>query len=560
MKQNAVNEQQWATQKALVDQTVGIVKTDQGVINGDKLNLVYCRITASIDGRIGLRLVDPGNIVHATDTNPLLVITQIQPISAIFTVAEDDLGRILRKMAAGQHLQVDAYERDGFNTKVGTGTLETVDNQIDPTTGSLRLRANFDNANKQLFPNQFVNLRLLLEEKTGVVLINSAAIQRYNNIFVWVVKDDKTVTARNVTLGITEGDNTEITSGLEGGDVVVMTGVDKLTEGVPVTVAMADQNGSGKSGREEEVSPSRTFILRPVATSLLMVGILLAGAVAYKQLPVSALPEVDYPTIQVLTFYPGASPDVMASSVTAPLERQFGQVPGLQQMTSTSSDGSSVITLQFNLSLNIDVAEQEVQQSINAAGTFLPADLPMPPIYSQDQPRRHADPDAGAHFQDGCRCRSVEDLADTRLAPKISQLPGVGLVSISGGQKPAVRIQANPTVLASYGLNLEDLRSAIVAANVNQAKGNFDGAHQAYQIGANDQLLSADDYKPLIVAYRNGAPVKLSRRGGRDRRRRKRSPGGLDERNAGGDHEHPAAAGRQHHPGGGPHQDSCCRS
>ena len=257
------------------------------------------------------------------------------------------------------------------------------------------------------------------------------------------------------------------------------------------------------------MSPSRTFILRPVATSLLMVGILLAGAVAYKQLPVSALPEVDYPTIQVITFYPGASPDVMASSVTAPLERQFGQVPGLQQMTSTSSDGSSVITLQFNLSLNIDVAEQEVQQSINASGTFLPVDLPVPPIYSKSNPA-----DAPiltlALASTAIPLSKVEDLADTRLAPKISQLPGVGLVSISGGQKPAVRIQANPTQLASYGLNLEDLRNAIIAANVNQAKGNFDGPLQSYQIGANDQLLSSADYAPLIIAYRNSAPVKLT--------------------------------------------------
>jgi multidrug efflux pump len=257
------------------------------------------------------------------------------------------------------------------------------------------------------------------------------------------------------------------------------------------------------------VSPSRTFILRPVATSLLMVGILLAGAVAYKQLPVSALPEVDYPTIQVVTFYPGASPDVMASSVTAPLERQFGQVPGLQQMTSTSSDGCSVITLQFNLSLNIDVAEQEVQQSINASGTYLPPDLPSPPQYSKTNPA-----DAPiltlALTSKELPLSKLEDLADTRLAPKISQLPGVGMVSISGGQKPAVRIQANPTLLASYGLNLEDLRSALVAANVNQAKGSFDGAHQAYQIGANDQLLSSSDYAPLIIAYRNASPVRLT--------------------------------------------------
>src|SRR5271169_687065 len=257
------------------------------------------------------------------------------------------------------------------------------------------------------------------------------------------------------------------------------------------------------------MNPSRTFIVRPVATSLLMAGILLVGGVAYKQLPVSALPEVDYPTIQVITFYPGASPDVMASSVTAPLERQFGQVPGLQQMTSTSSDGSSVITLQFNLSLSIDVAEQEVQQSINASGTYLPADLPTPPIYSKTNPADTPILTLALTSTD-LPLSKVEDLADTRLAPKVSQLPGVGLVSISGGQKPAVRIQANPTSLASYGLNLEDLRNAITAANVNQAKGNFDGLHQAYQIGANDQMLSSADYGPMIIAYRNNGPIRIS--------------------------------------------------
>src|SRR5271155_1015324 len=256
------------------------------------------------------------------------------------------------------------------------------------------------------------------------------------------------------------------------------------------------------------MSPSRIFILRPIATSLLMVAIMLTGIVAYKQLPISALPEVDYPTIQVATFYPGASPDVMASSVTSPLERQFGQVPGLQQMTSTSSEGSSVITLQFTLALNIDVAEQEVQQSINASGTYLPPPPPTPPLYSKTNP---ADTPilTLALTSKNISLSKVEDLADTRLAPKISQLPGVGLVSISGGQKPAVRIQANPTKLASYGLNLEDLRSGITAANVNQAKGNFDGEFQDYQIGSNDQLLSSADYAPLIVAYRNSAPVRV---------------------------------------------------
>ncbi len=254
---------------------------------------------------------------------------------------------------------------------------------------------------------------------------------------------------------------------------------------------------------------SRPFILRPVATALLMAALLLAGAVAYRELPVAALPQVDYPTIQVLTFYPGASPDVMASSVTAPLERQFGQMPGLKQMMSTSSGGSSLITLQFSLDLSLDVAEQEVQAAINASFTFLPRDLPNPPVYSKVNP---ADTPilTLALTSKTMPLPQVEDLADTRFAQKISQLPGVGLVSISGGQRPAVRIQANPTALAAYGLTLEDLRTALVAANVNQAKGSFDGPKQAYTINANDQLLSSAEYRPLIVAYRNGAPVRVS--------------------------------------------------
>src|SRR5213594_1400784 len=257
------------------------------------------------------------------------------------------------------------------------------------------------------------------------------------------------------------------------------------------------------------MNPSRPFILRPVATSLLMLAILLSGIVAYRTLPISALPEVDYPTIQVVTLYPGASPDVMASSITAPLERQFGQMPGLNQMSSTSSGGASVITLQFSLALSLDVAEQEVQAAINASGSFLPTDLPNPPIYNKVNP---ADTPilTLALTSPTLPLPKLEDLADTRIAQKISQLPGVGLVSISGGQRPAVRIQVNPKALAAYGLSLDDLRTVVAAANVNQAKGAFDGPRRASIIGANDQLLSSKDYRPLIVAYRNGAPVQLS--------------------------------------------------
>jgi multidrug efflux system membrane fusion protein len=251
--QDAVPEQQLATQQALVEQSTGVVKTDQGQIDAAKLNLTYCKIPAEITGRVGLRLVDPGNIIHATDTNGMLVITQIQPISVIFTVAEDDLPVVLRKLAAGQHLQAEAYDRANTG-KIGTGTLATVDNQIDPTTGSLRLRANFDNSANLLFPNQFVNVRLLVEEKTGITLVNRAVIQRTTSTeYVYVVKDDHTVTVRPITEGVTEGDNTEITSGLAPGEVAVMTGVDKLQEGTPVTVQLADDTG-GKLGANTKAS------------------------------------------------------------------------------------------------------------------------------------------------------------------------------------------------------------------------------------------------------------------------------------------------------------------
>ncbi|HVZ82851.1 MAG TPA: efflux RND transporter permease subunit [Terracidiphilus sp.] len=254
------------------------------------------------------------------------------------------------------------------------------------------------------------------------------------------------------------------------------------------------------------MNPSRVFILRPVATALLMAAIMLVGIVAYFQLPISALPEVDYPTIQVLTFYPGASPDVMATTVTAPLERQFGQMQGLNQMTSTSSGGVSVIVLQFSLSLGLDVAEEEVQSAINGGQSFLPADLPTPPVYNKTNPA-DAPVLTLAIWSNTMPLSQVEDLVDTRLAPRLSQLAGVGLVSISGGQKPAVRIQVNPVQLSSYGLNLEDVRTALTEASVNSAKGNFDGPRQDYQIDSNDQLTSADQYRNVVIAYSNGSPV-----------------------------------------------------
>ena len=254
---------------------------------------------------------------------------------------------------------------------------------------------------------------------------------------------------------------------------------------------------------------SEPFILRPVGTTLLMAAIMLSGIVAYTFLPLSTLPQVDYPTIQVQTFYPGASPEVMTSSVTAPLERQLGQMPGLNQMTSASSAGASIITLQFSLDLSLDVAEQEVQAAINAANNLLPSDLPIPPVYAKINPA-----DAPiltlAVTSKTLSLTDLEDLSETRLAQKISQLTGVGLVSISGGHRPAVRIQFNPQALAAYGLNIDDVRTTIGNFNVNTPKGNFDGPAQATTINANDQLETAAQYANIIIAYRNGDPVRLS--------------------------------------------------
>src|SRR5947208_7053096 len=257
------------------------------------------------------------------------------------------------------------------------------------------------------------------------------------------------------------------------------------------------------------MNPSRLFILRPVATSLLMVAILISGLLAYRQLPLSALPEVDYPTIQVLTFYPGASPEVMTSSVTAPLERQFGQMPGLRQMSSTSSGGASVLTLQFNLEMSLDVAEQQVQAAINAGSNLLPQDLPAPPVYNKVNPADAPILTLGLSSRT-MSLPEIQNLADTRLAQKLSQVAGVGLVTLSGGQRPAVRVQVNPKAIAAAGLGLEDVRAAIAAANVKRAKGSLEGPSRAYNIDANDQLRSAAEYRSVVVAYKNGAPVYLS--------------------------------------------------
>jgi hypothetical protein len=507
---NAIAKQLLDDQEKLVLQTEGTVKTDQGAVQYDQVQLDYCHITAPFTGRVGLRLVDPGNVVQSAGTVTLVVITQIEPVTVVFTIPEDSIARVAGRLRQGAKLAVDAFDRTA-QRRIASGFMLTIDNEIDTTTGTVKGRAQFDNKDDALFPNQFVNTRLLVDTLHGATLIPASAIQQNGaTSFVYVIQNDvahtrslKPRAARRRRSCRSTGSR-PATSSPTAASTSCAT-----TPRSPSRGPLRPPRARTPPPDEPAMSPSRPFILRPVATALLMAALLLAGTVAYTRLPVSALPEVDYPTIQVRTFYPGASPIVMATTVTAPLERQFGELQGLSQMTSSSSGGASVVVLQFNLSMSIDVAEQEVQAAINAAQSLLPSVLPAPPVYSKTNPA-DAPVLTLAVTSSSIPLPKVEDLVDTRLAPKIAQLSGVGLVTISGGRKPAVRIQAKPKALSSYGIDLEDLRTALTQTSINAAKGNFDGPRQSYQIDANDQLVTADDYRHVVVAYRNGAPVMLT--------------------------------------------------
>ena len=513
MKQDSIARQQAENQVWVVKQYEGSVKSDQAQVDNQTLNLTYAHIIAPVSGRVGLRQVDAGNYVTTGDANGIVLLTQIDPISVIFSLPEDYLPEIIAGQKAHGVLQATALDRANSST-LGVGRLNTLDNSIDTTTGMVRARAEFDNKDEKLYPNQFVNVQLLVDVEKNVITMPAAAVQTgANGSFVYLVKEGAKVAVQPVAIGVADGGMVEVKSGVGEGDQVVIDGADRLRDGAEIKIAdnkptseavapprrpRRDGDGAGlgqargsrvgqarrgsgegprasrqkaarcgitrpprprpKERRPPAMNPSEIFILRPVATTLLMVAILLAGMFAYNFLPLSALPEVDYPTIQVQTFYPGASPEVMTSAVTAPLERQFGQMPGLNQMTSASSGGASVITLQFNLDLSLDIAEQEVQAAINAGGNLLPQDLPAPPVYAKVNPA-DAPIMTLAVASKSLPLIEIEDLVETRLAQKLSQQPGVGLVSISGGQRPAVRIQFNPGALAAYGLNIDDLRT-----------------------------------------------------------------------------------------------------
>ena len=527
---NSIARQQVDTQKAMVAQLEAQVNLDQASIENTKAILAYTTITSPLDGRTGMRLVDEGNVVRNLDTVGIVVITQLQPISVLFTLPQQQIAEVNRAFAKGR-LEVDAFGPDN-KTVVDKGSLQVVDNQVDQTTGTIKLKAEFPNATFQLWPGQFVNVRLLVDTQRDVIVAPTAAVQRGpNGTFVFVVAQDSTVSVRPVTVSQQDETQAVISAGLETSERVVTTGFARLAAGTRVAVTNAEEvpaagsvpiveprqrrpGGERRERRSEAelgqaaMSVSTPFIQRPIATSLLGVATMLGGLLGYLWLPVSSLPQVDFPTIQVSTQLPGASPDTMASLVTASLERQFGQIPSLAVMTSSSSFGISQITLQFDLNRDIDGAAQDVQAAINAAGSTLPRNLPYPPTYSKVNPA-DAPIVTLALTSDTIPLRELSDLADTLMAQRLSEVTGVGRVSIQGGVRPAVRIQADLSRLAAYGIGLEDVRVAIAGANVSGPKGALDGAHQSYTIASNDQLAAASQYLSMVVAYRNNAPVLL---------------------------------------------------
>ena len=392
----------------------------------DQVQLGYCHIVAPISGKVGLRLVDPGNTIFSGTASTLVVITQLQPITVVFNVSEDDLPQVQAQLKGGRALTVDAFDRAN-DKQIESGKLTSLDNQVDTTTGTVKFRATFPNKNLSLFPNQFVNARLLLRTLRQVDSgsLRGGAAQRHGGICLYRPAEQygDRAAGHDADEQRTGDGGAGRERGRQPGDERIRS-ARKWRSGNRPRAAQPDISGSQSAAREfGAMNPSRPFILRPVATALLMAALFLAGGVAYFQLPVSALPEVDYPTIQVLTFYPGASPDVVASAVTAPLERQFGQVAGLSQMTSTSAGGVSVIVMQFQLSLNIDVAEQEVQAAINAGQSYLPANLPDAADLQQVESGGRAGADAGVDVErngaiagrgSGGYAPGAEDLADLR--------------------------------------------------------------------------------------------------------------------------------------------------
>jgi HAE1 family hydrophobic/amphiphilic exporter-1 len=459
--QDLASKQTVDTQRAMVDQLSAQLQVDQAQIDNARTQLDYTRITSPITGRTGIRLVDPGNIVHAADTTGIVVVTQVQPIAVIFTLPEEDLGAVGTALAAGP-VKVTIVSRDG-GTELDEGILSLIDNQIQQATGTARLKAIFKNERNTLWPGQYVNARVLVRTDKNVLTIPSSAVQLGpNGPFTYVIQSDSTVQARplSVATGYQRCDDRHQRPGLEraGGHEQPISSAGRR----PCTSHRAGHAAGRAYRRKDVMSISEPFVRRPIATSLLMGGIFLIGLVVYPLLPVAPLPQVDFPTILVSASLPGASPETMASSVATPLEYQFAEISGLTQMTSTNVLGSTQITLQFDLNRNIDAAAQDVQTGIDAAGGQLPKNLPTPPTYRKVNPADSPILILSVH-SDAIPVTSVDDYAENILAQQISQIPGIAQVAIGGQQKPAVRVQIDPTKLAALGLQMEDVANVITA-------------------------------------------------------------------------------------------------
>ena len=538
--------QQTDTQRSTVAQLTAQIAADTALIENAQTQLDYATIKAPFSGVAGLRQVDVGNIVNAATQTGIVTIAQIEPIAVIFTAPEDQLPEIKAALAASPP-KVIALSTDGKRV-LSTGTLALTNNQVDTTSGTIRLKAVFDNKDHALWPGQSVSTRLLIKTLKDATVVPDDAVQHGpDGLYAYAVNTESKAELRKIKVTNSFDGRSVVDEGLSPGQQVITSGQYKVQPGALVSTAVASSDtrlAQGQAGMSDGISAP--FIRYPIGTSLLMAGILFVGLVAYPLLPVAPLPQVDFPTIQVAASLPGASPETMASSVAQPLERQLAQIPGIAQMTSTSYLGTAAVTIQFDLNRNIDGAANDVQAAINAAGGQLPKNLPSPPTYRKVNPADSPILLLSA-TSDTLPLTTVCDAVDAQLAQQISQISGVAQVTIGGQQKPAIRVQIDPAKLVAKGLSLEDVRSQIAITTVDSPKGNIDGATRAYTIYANDQLTGFEGLERRHRRLPQWRPLAHPRhRPGRHRPGR-RQAGGLGQRQARRVPDRVQAARRQRH-------------
>ena len=486
------------TTAAALDAVVG---ANRAAVENAKVQLQYATIRAPIAGRTGALMVHAGNLVRANDQLPLVVINQVSPIYVSFGVPEALLPDLRRYMAM-RELEVEALPPNE-EIAPATGRITFVDNQVDQTTGTIRIKATFPNSNRRLWPGQFVNVRVRLTSDPRAIVVPSVAVQAGpEGQYVYVVKDDQTVEMRPVVVARTAGAETVLKEGVKPGETVVTDGQLRLVPGSRISI----KGGQHREGRLMNLSA--LFIKRPITTTLITLGIVVFGVMSYRVLPVADLPAIDFPTISVNASLPGASPETMASAVALPLEKQFSTISGLTSMNSTNMQGSTSITLQFDLSRDIDAAAQDVQTMIARATRQLPPQMPSPPSYMKVNPGDY--PVMLLVMRSPTLPLStVNEYAESNVSQRISMVNGVAQVNVFGPQKYAVRIDVDPRKLSAHGIGIDEVVTAIQASNVNLPTGTMAGRDRIFTVLADGQLLNAASYAPMVIAYRNGNPVRL---------------------------------------------------